>query len=129
MFYLFQLEEDMENYMYFKLMKNVPIKLKPGVMPHIFDCQKQRTVMHNKSPRKAFLKRERHRELEPSTSAKRICLASAAGSENLNHTNIQENTGEGEFGRNDKVDKRIQVNLRTKTISKSIQCNILKKPK
>ncbi|KAJ8947854.1 hypothetical protein NQ318_010000 [Aromia moschata] len=29
--------EDLDNYRYFKTMKNVPIKLKLGVVPHIFD--------------------------------------------------------------------------------------------
>ncbi|KAJ8983278.1 hypothetical protein NQ317_010528 [Molorchus minor] len=58
-----EFEEDMENYMYFKLMKNVPIKLKPGVIPHIFDCQKKRQTTHKTSPQKAFFRRQRRREL------------------------------------------------------------------
>lgn len=37
-FYLLQLEEDMENYVKFKLMGGIK-KLKPNVVPHIFDCQ------------------------------------------------------------------------------------------
>lgn len=114
--------------MYFKLMKNVPIKLKPGVVPHIFDCQKQRQTTHKKSPRKAFIKRQRRRELEePSTSAKRICLT--ASPEHSNETNDQEDFQVCEFRRTDKADKRIQVNLKVKTTSKSTQCDLLKKPK
>lgn len=113
----------MENYMYFKLMKNVAVKLKPGVIPHIFDCQKQRKSMHSQAPRNAFLKRERLRELEPSTSAKRVC------SEKITATDIQEHSEESEFCRVAKADKRTQVNLKVKTTSKAIQCSILKKPK
>lgn len=36
----FKAENDIENYMYLKLMKTGKIRLKPGVIPHIFDCQK-----------------------------------------------------------------------------------------
>lgn len=35
---MLQLEEDMENYVKFKLMGGIK-KLKPNVVPHIFDCQ------------------------------------------------------------------------------------------
>lgn len=39
--FCFKVENDIENYMYIKLMKTGKIRLKPGVIPHIFDCQKE----------------------------------------------------------------------------------------
>ena len=39
---LFQLKEDMENYVKYSL-TGKPMKIKKGVFPHFFDCQKHRS--------------------------------------------------------------------------------------
>lgn len=57
----FQLEEDTENYIQYQIMaiqekKTVTLRLKKGVLPHIFHCQKK-TVP--KPERKSGVKRRR----------------------------------------------------------------------
>ncbi|KAI5747302.1 hypothetical protein M8J77_013226 [Diaphorina citri] len=42
----FNLEQDMENYVKFQIMKEGPIRLRPGVIPHKFICQKSQTTAH-----------------------------------------------------------------------------------
>ncbi|KAJ8946577.1 hypothetical protein NQ318_008307 [Aromia moschata] len=51
----FNLEEDMENYMRFKLMGGIK-KIKPSVVPHIFDCQPGRKRTFAQFARIAALK-------------------------------------------------------------------------
>lgn len=51
---MLQLEEDIENYMYLKTMKSGRIKIKPGVLPHIFNCQETRTTTHSFEPQKTL---------------------------------------------------------------------------
>ncbi|XP_023016975.2 uncharacterized protein [Leptinotarsa decemlineata] len=47
----FNVEKDLENYMYIKTMKVGKIILKPGVIPHIFDCQIDTPTAHtSKAP-------------------------------------------------------------------------------
>ncbi|KAF2895971.1 hypothetical protein ILUMI_10202 [Ignelater luminosus] len=53
----FNLKEDVENYRYFTMMKDVPVRLKPGVVPHIFDCQKEGTTVRTAPSRAASLKK------------------------------------------------------------------------
>ncbi|CAK1590699.1 unnamed protein product [Parnassius mnemosyne] len=53
----FDLEEDMENYVKFKLLGG-KLKLKKGVLPHKFECQKPQK---KKIDRPGFLKTTRHR--------------------------------------------------------------------
>ena len=57
---LFQLKEDMENYVKYSL-TGKPIKIKKGVFPHFFDYQKHRS--NKKTPRPAFVKLNRKREI------------------------------------------------------------------
>ncbi|KAI5714712.1 hypothetical protein M8J77_004348 [Diaphorina citri] len=54
----FNLEQDMENYVKFQIMKEGPIRLRPGVIPHKFICQKSQTTAHLKPPRQSSLKRK-----------------------------------------------------------------------
>ncbi|XP_008471265.1 uncharacterized protein LOC103508493 [Diaphorina citri] len=42
----FNLEQDMENYVKFQIMKEGPIRLRPGVIPHKFIFQKSQTTAH-----------------------------------------------------------------------------------
>lgn len=37
---LFQFKEDLDNYLEFKLMPNIRPRLRRGVLPHLFECQK-----------------------------------------------------------------------------------------
>ena len=57
---LFQLKEDMENYVKYSS-TGKPIKIKKGVFPHFFDCQKHRS--NKKTPRPVFVKLNRKREI------------------------------------------------------------------
>nr|XP_023029044.1 uncharacterized protein LOC111517203 [Leptinotarsa decemlineata] len=50
--------EDIENFMYLKIMKEGVIRLKPGVVPHIFDCQKSRPDFQSVKPRPLIKKRQ-----------------------------------------------------------------------
>ena len=37
-----QLQEDIENYIKIRFDPDAPVRLKQGVLPHIFDCQSKR---------------------------------------------------------------------------------------
>ncbi|KAJ8981026.1 hypothetical protein NQ317_007848 [Molorchus minor] len=52
----FNVEEDIENYMYIKLMKTGKIRIKSGVVPHIFDCQDDGTVTRRSEPGETLIK-------------------------------------------------------------------------
>ncbi|KAG5884658.1 hypothetical protein JTB14_005402 [Gonioctena quinquepunctata] len=52
----FKVEEDIENYMYIKTMNSGKVRLKPGVVPRFFDCQKNRVTTHSSKPQSQFLK-------------------------------------------------------------------------
>ncbi|KAK9499457.1 hypothetical protein O3M35_002489 [Rhynocoris fuscipes] len=64
----FNLEEDMENYMRFKLMGGLK-KIKAAVVPHIFDCQPDRKRASTKPTRTAAVKRERKRLIQEAMDA------------------------------------------------------------
>ena len=51
---LFQLKEDMENYVKYSL-TGKPIRIKKGVFPHFFDCQKYCSNKKTPTPRPAFV--------------------------------------------------------------------------
>ena len=59
---LFQLKEDMENYVKYSL-TGKPIQIKKGVFPHFFDCQKHRSNKETPTPRPAFVKLNRKRAI------------------------------------------------------------------
>lgn len=75
-FYLLQLEEDMENYIRFKLMGG-QIKMKNNVVPHIFDCQPDRKRAFSQPPRSASVKRVRRRILEEALSMNTVPSSSS----------------------------------------------------
>ncbi|XP_018565938.1 uncharacterized protein LOC108906964 [Anoplophora glabripennis] len=112
----FNLEVDMENYLYFKLMENVRIKMKPNVVPHIFDCQKNRTMT-------SLLKKQRQdiiEELEqPSTSKKIRNPVESVEKEVYLRTNLEYRTHCMKYFKSTEV----QVNLKPKMVSRGTQCN------
>lgn len=119
-FLYLQLEEDAENYRYFKTMENTRLRLKPDVIPHIFACQKcTSTTSEPTAPdRKAFLKRQHQSLLNDTLSEneKKIRLEEQSLSlppDILEETQITRNVG-------------TQVDIKPSHRSKYIQCNILK---
>ncbi|KAJ8975801.1 hypothetical protein NQ317_005183, partial [Molorchus minor] len=129
-FSLFQLETDIENYMQIKLMHNVKIRMKPGVVPHIFDCQ-EKVAIRGKKDCPQFLKRCRQisttKNSDPSSTA-----AEAVPIEN--QTTPIHNSEESKPAK-EQCFKQIQVNLKLcrvsrgtqnecRMASKGIQCNI-----
>ncbi|KAK5645278.1 hypothetical protein RI129_006578 [Pyrocoelia pectoralis] len=118
----FNLEEDMQNYLYFKLMEKVQIKMKPDVLPHIFDCKITRTQTHSKQFRSAFLKRQRHRILDenfcnPGTSKKSREDGDVHEAPDLANSNLEEIHVK-------RCTKKIQVNIKPKMVSKKVQCRL-----
>ena len=59
---LFQLKEDMENYVKYSL-TGKPIKIKKGFFPHFFYCQKHRSNNKTPTPRPDFVKLNRKRAI------------------------------------------------------------------
>lgn len=98
----------MENYRYFKLMDNVPIKIRLDVVPHIFDCQKTRPATYSTHSQKVSLKR-RHQAFVDEQYQSTI---------NRDHLGA-EVTNEG-------YDKEIQVNMDAKPsmLTKQIQWDL-----
>ncbi|XP_018572739.1 uncharacterized protein LOC108912063 [Anoplophora glabripennis] len=94
----FNLKEDMENYMYYKTMKGSVIKLKPGVIPHIFECQKNRKSTEVVKVQSVILKKQNKSIIED-------ILGDSYTTENIHH------------------EKCIQVNIKPYVRSKSIQCS------
>ncbi|XP_019772940.2 uncharacterized protein LOC109546422 isoform X1 [Dendroctonus ponderosae] len=64
----FNLEEDMDNYVKFKLMGGLK-KMKANVVPHIFDCQPDRKRSHTNHPRAAAVKRAKRRIVDESIAS------------------------------------------------------------
>lgn len=61
--YFLQLPEDMENYIKFKLMGGLK-KMKPNVVPHIFDCQPDRKRSVTQAARAVAVKRVKRRIID-----------------------------------------------------------------
>lgn len=104
------------------MMRNVPVKLNADVVPHIFDCQKNRTVTHTVDHRSAYQKRQRQAIIEdlnqPSTSkmSRNEDLSFNIETDAKNVHIIPENQVS-------KCSKKIQVNMAPKMLSKETQCN------
>lgn len=93
-------------------MKTGRIKMKSGVVPHIFDCQKNRATLHSSKPRELFRKREQRAVIESS-----ICGISK------NELALSEQEPEQEATTSTKtIDRGIQVTLKPLMRSKAIQC-------
>lgn len=94
-------------------MKCGRIKLKPGFIPHIFDCQKKRSALHTSKPRLLIQKKEQKavvEELLRENSANEDVHLEANKEEEIK---IQERTS---------TDRGVQVNLKPSRRSKAIQC-------
>ncbi|KAJ8964841.1 hypothetical protein NQ317_018650 [Molorchus minor] len=96
----FNVEEDIENYLYLKTMKCGRIKLKPGVVPHIFLLPKEILRITHFREQKALIE-----ELLREHSANEEILLKASKEE------------ESPF-----IDRGVQVNLKPLRRSKAIQC-------
>ncbi|XP_018575991.1 uncharacterized protein LOC108914628 [Anoplophora glabripennis] len=107
----FNVEEDMENYMYYKTMRRGKIQLKSGVIPHIFKCQEDRKSSHKSKPRQLFLKRKNNSD-DVRDSCVMIDTQSLERTDN--ETAPETSTVQG--------NKYVQVNLKPFVRSKSIQC-------
>lgn len=66
--FLFQIEEDMDNYVKFKLMGGKKI-MKSHVVPHIFDCQPDRKRTFSVPARAAALKRAKRRLVDEAVAS------------------------------------------------------------
>lgn len=100
-FYFLQLENDLENYMRYKL-QGVKKRLKKNVVPHIFECQKTKKTV----PRQTGQKRRRLHEiadvLSPSTSSVPSYMQSG-NSDEVTESQVYSSTG------------RLMVNQETQT--------------
>ncbi|KAJ8976202.1 hypothetical protein NQ317_018868 [Molorchus minor] len=106
----FNVEEDIENYIYIKIMKCEQIKLKPGVIPHIFDCQKKRSTLHTSKPRPLTQKKEQKAMI------KELLCDNLENEDNKEEeSKIQERTS---------IDRGVQVNLKPPRKSRAVQCAI-----
>ncbi|KAG5899929.1 hypothetical protein JTB14_002480 [Gonioctena quinquepunctata] len=80
----FNLQEDMDNYIKFKLIGGQK-KMKPTVVPHIFDCQPDRKISFTQPPRSAAVKRLKRQIIDEA-----VASTSTSFEENLD---FWENTG------------------------------------
>ncbi|XP_050515955.1 uncharacterized protein LOC126890808 [Diabrotica virgifera virgifera] len=69
----FDLEQDMDNYIKFKIMGGPKI-IKSGVVPHIFDCQPDKKRAFSQPVREAALKRVKRQLLEDAASTSKSVL-------------------------------------------------------
>lgn len=105
--------------------------MRPDVVPHIFDCQKNRTLTHSLEDRRLFLKRQRQTILEEINEQSTSKMSrgdndflqretdSTKAPDNLDHSTKMIH-----------CNKKIQVNIKPKMLSKETQCirrNILRK--
>ncbi|KAK5642388.1 hypothetical protein RI129_008555 [Pyrocoelia pectoralis] len=110
----FNLEEDMQNYLYFKLMENVQIKIKPNVLPRVFDCQISRTEKRSKKVRSAFLKRQ-YQSIPDENFAKPSTSKTSRDGDAYEEPDL----ANSDLGQTH-VKKRIQVNITPKMVSKEV---------
>ncbi|XP_018580312.1 uncharacterized protein LOC108917967 [Anoplophora glabripennis] len=125
----FNLETDMENYRYFKLMDNVAIKIRSDVVPHIFDCQKTRTAAHGTQSQEVFLRRQHQAVLEeienqPNTSKKSRNENNNISDEQYHTELIRNQDHLGAKATNKGCHKKIQVNIKRSMLTKQTQCDL-----
>lgn len=117
-------------------MPNSVAKLKPGVVPHIFNCQKDRKRAHTVPPRSTFLKRKRLALVE---DAMITVKKEYSSDDELKSSNDELKTTEDDIDIKieehsldikdfdivlpEKCDKGVQVNLKPNMESKQTQCN------
>lgn len=106
--FCFQLEDDMENYMEWRLTKNVKVlKLKPGTVPHRFECQNRNNPSNIE--RKGAKKRKHIALIEEA-------LASPVASTSTCHSECLDDYEDAYI--NSKDDKSVQVDIKKSVRSK-----------
>lgn len=95
-FYFFQVEEDTENYMQYKIMtlqenQKTTLRLKKGIIPHKFQCQKD-TELQSPPERKGSLKRKHQEIIEDALSVPpaKQTVSAVKMSESSKHSYIEE---------------------------------------
>uniref|UniRef100_A0AAR5QHX5 THAP-type domain-containing protein n=1 Tax=Dendroctonus ponderosae TaxID=77166 RepID=A0AAR5QHX5_DENPD len=123
----FNLEQDMENYVRFKLMGG-KILLKTGVIPHIFDCQQDRKRAASAPERSLSLKRERKRLVEEAFCSDQPQEALSSDQPSTNSVEVEP---EGEHIAQvvseiivEVKSIGVQVNVKPSYRSKYVMCNI-----
>ncbi|GBM35155.1 hypothetical protein AVEN_63509-1 [Araneus ventricosus] len=103
------MKDDMENYCQWMLTKNVKrLKLKTGTVPHRFDCQKR----HIPSPiERQGAKKRKHLSLIEEVLSSPVSLPSTSA-------NLQDECLEMNLDENTKVNKSLQVDIKTPFKSK-----------
>uniref|UniRef100_A0A6P7GJI8 Uncharacterized protein LOC114338948 n=1 Tax=Diabrotica virgifera virgifera TaxID=50390 RepID=A0A6P7GJI8_DIAVI len=125
----FNLEEDMDNYVKYKLMGGQK-KMKPNVVPHIFDCQQNRKRSYENHPRAAGTKRtarivDKAISLVPQDP---VCIQKnleivACSSKTIHPMEIQLETNDIEVSKRD-VSSQTRPSVRTKGVQCNLQCGI-----
>ncbi|XP_060882127.1 uncharacterized protein LOC132953807 [Metopolophium dirhodum] len=122
----FVLEDDLDNYIQFKLMGASILKLKKNIVPHIFDCQVDRKQALTSNPRPLHSKRIRKNIIDTA-----IQNQSCMTEEHIDTVIPDAEIIIEDFQQSDKQTKEIgiQVNLNSKTVpkstrSKGTQCDI-----
>ncbi|GLV38580.1 hypothetical protein CBL_21401, partial [Carabus blaptoides fortunei] len=138
----FNLEEDMENYVKFKLTGGQKL-IKNDVVPHIFNCQPNRKRAHSKPEREDDIKRRREQLVEeamktasrtepvPSTSTEPVPSTStepvpSTSTEPVPSTSALEyrETEESICVQDDQMYKDIAVQVKPSVKHKLTQCNL-----
>lgn len=129
---LLQLEEDMENYIKFRLMGGQK-KMKKHVVPHIFDCQPDRKRAFSQPPRLAATKRAKRQILADAITSSSACnmgdMVSQLEDSKAPECSASESTSKHTEPQDSvraaiNIKKDISVQVRPKVRSKCLQCNL-----
>ncbi|KAK5648564.1 hypothetical protein RI129_003456 [Pyrocoelia pectoralis] len=118
----FDLKEDMENYMYHNLM-GVKIRMKPGRLPHFFNCQEDRKRAFSVPSRTLPQKRARKEYIANAISSI-AASTSTSGTSTVTSGSIIEEISAEAVPINAFQNKSIQVNINKPHRSKSTFCDI-----
>ncbi|KAG5867490.1 hypothetical protein JTB14_018599 [Gonioctena quinquepunctata] len=112
----FKVEEDIESYMFIRTMNSGKVRLKPGVVPRFFDCQKNRITTHSSKPRSQFLQTKAQQSV-----IETLLLSSKNGT---SEENQEEEENEMDIRRMEPISKEIgvQAHIKAYVRSKAIQC-------
>ncbi|CAG9834461.1 unnamed protein product [Diabrotica balteata] len=114
-----KLENDMENYIKFKLMGGQK-KMKLNVVPHIFNCQPDRKRAHSHYPRITALKRVKHHLIEDAVASTSSQPSECFGS--ILQNDIDTLKIDSVIKTNQKSDISTQTHIKFR--SKSVQCKL-----
>ncbi|XP_072384205.1 uncharacterized protein [Diabrotica undecimpunctata] len=115
----FNLENDMENYIKFKLMGGQKW-MKLNVVPHIFNCQPDRKRAHSHYPRITALKRVKHQLIEDAVASTSSQSSECFGS--ILQNDIDTLKIDSVIETNQKSDISTQTHIKFR--SKSVQCKL-----